>query len=86
MVIVTKQNESAANVERLQEEGLVSLRDASMNAFKGSVHPYVLKRWHKRGSKSQRGSIVHLEMILVGKIWYTSHAALNRYLTALNER
>lgn len=74
-----------STVERLTREGLVTLRVAAKKAFNGTIHPIAMKRWHVRGSKAQSGTVVYLEMILVGAVWRTSHAAVTRYLTALNQ-
>lgn len=81
----TDRAEDESTVARLQREGLVPLRVAAQAVFKESIHPRVLRRWHSRGSKSQHGPVVRLEMILVGKLWHTSHAAVQRYLIALNQ-
>jgi hypothetical protein len=44
--------------------------------------PRTLWRWHHKGVQTGERR-VHLEMVRIGTMWFTSHAALARFLTAL---
>lgn len=48
-----------------------------------NVSPSTVFRWMMRGLPDNRGERVRLQAIRRGKIWLTSRAALQRFLTSL---
>lgn len=74
-------------MSNLLEDGqeLLPVAKAAKNhkAF-ASVHPATVQRWARKGI-NRNGRVVKLESLRVGSSLCTTQAALDRFLTALNE-
>jgi hypothetical protein len=71
----------------LLSENLIHLSDVAKRVPAGRgkrLHTSTVFRWTREGVRGPSGEKIRLESLKVGKYWFTSNEALERFITATN--